>query len=115
VEKDLTRHAEAARQGAWISFDGVQPDSVNEIVAMVVSLREQGLLQQALVSQDAGWYTVGRPNGGTFRPFDTVFTAFIPALQAKGFTQAEIEQIFVRNPANAFSIGVRSTARRDAR
>jgi phosphotriesterase-related protein len=107
VEKDHARHAQAAQRGAWVSFDGVQPESISELVEMVVSLRDQGLLQHVLVSQDAGWYHVGQPRGGTFRPFDTVFTSFIPALRAKGFTQAELDMLFVYNPANAFSIGVR--------
>jgi phosphotriesterase-related protein len=106
-EKDLARHTEAARQGAWISFDGVGPESVDAHVQMVVNLRDQGLLQRALVSQDAGWYEVGKPRGGTFRSFDTVLTSFIPALRAKGFTQAQIDMLFVHNPANAFSIAVR--------
>lgn len=106
-EKDLTRHVDAAKQGAWISFDGVAPQSIGAHVAMVANLREHGLLDHALVSQDAGWYSVGEPNGGTFRAFDTVYTAFIPELRRKGFTLEDIETIFVRNPAKAFSIGKR--------
>lgn len=108
-EKDLARHQEAARRGAWVSLDGVAPDSVSAHVAMVTSLRDQGLLHRVLVSQDAGWYAVGQPGGGTFRPFDTVFTEFIPALRSRGFTNAEIDTLFVENPANALSIGVRAT------
>jgi phosphotriesterase-related protein len=108
-ESNLARHAEAARRGAWISFDEVRPESVSEYVERVLYLRDQGLLQRALVSQDAGWYWVGEPRGGVIRPFDTVFTSFIPALRAKGFTQAEIDMLFVANPANAFSIARRTT------
>jgi phosphotriesterase-related protein len=109
-EQDLTRHAQAARRGAWISFDGVSPESLGTHVDMVVNLRDQGLLQRALVSQDAGWYWVGKPRGGTFRPFDTLFTEFIPALRARGFAQADIDTLFIDNPAKAFSIGVRNTS-----
>jgi hypothetical protein len=46
--------------------------------------------------------------GGPFRPFDLVFTGFIPALVAKGFSQDEIDSLFVRNPASAFAIRVRA-------
>jgi len=106
-EKDLARHAEAARRGAWVSLDGVSPESVSEHVEMVMNLRQQELLHRTLVSQDAGWYEVGKPNGGTFRPFDTIFTTFIPALRARGCTQAEIDTLFIQNPANAFSIRIR--------
>jgi phosphotriesterase-related protein len=107
-EKDLSRHVDAARRGAWVSLDGVAPDSVDAHVAMVKNLRDAGLLHRALVSQDAGWYSVGEPHGGKFRTFETVFTRFIPALRANGFTQDEIHTIFVNNPASAFSIGVRA-------
>lgn len=63
-----------------------------------------------LVSQDAGWYHVGEPRGGKIRPFDTVFTAFIPALRGRGFTTTEIDTRFIDNPATAFSLAVRTTA-----
>ena len=62
------------------------------------------LIGHALVSQDAGWYSVGEPNGGKFRPFDTLFTSFIPALRKRGFTREDIKALLVRNPAKAFSI-----------
>jgi phosphotriesterase-related protein len=107
MEADRTRHVEAARRGAWVSFDGVRPESIGQHVEMVVNLRDRGLLHRALVSQDAGWYAVGEPGGGNFRPYDTVFTSFIPALSAKGFTPTEIDTLFVQNPADAFAIGVR--------
>jgi predicted metal-dependent phosphotriesterase family hydrolase len=38
-----------------------------------------------------------------------VFTAFIPAVRAVGFTDNDINTLFVKNPANAFSIAVRRT------
>jgi phosphotriesterase-related protein len=107
-EKDLARHQEAARRGAWISLDGVQPDSVNEHAARILALRDSGHLRHVLVSQDAGWYWVGQPEGGNVRAYDTVFTALIPELLKRGLTQREIDTLFVENPANAFAIGVRT-------
>ena len=108
AEKDLAQHARAAKRGAWISFDGVAPDTVANHAERVVRLRDAGLLNHVLVSQDAGWYNVGEPRGGKVRPFDTVFTALIPALRARGVTAPEIETLFVDNPAKAFSIAVRT-------
>jgi phosphotriesterase-related protein len=107
-EPDLSQHVRAAKRGAWISFDGVAPDSLSAHVEAVVRMRDAGLLQHVLVSQDAGWYHVGEARGGTIRGFDTVFTAFVPALRAKGFSQAEIDTLFVDNPARAFSVAVRA-------
>jgi phosphotriesterase-related protein len=108
-ERDNTRHRDAARRGAWISLDGVAPDTLSTHIEMITYLRDQNLLNRVLVSHDAGWYSVGKPQGGTIRPFDTVFTELIPALRTKSFTDAEINTLFVENPANAFAIEVRTT------
>ena len=107
-EPDPAKYDDAARRGAWISLDGVSADSIAVHVDRVVRLRDSGLLHRVLVSQDAGWYWVGEPDGGKFRPYDTVFTDFIPALKARGFSEAEIDQIFVKNPASAFAVRVRT-------
>jgi phosphotriesterase-related protein len=107
-EEDLSLHVKAARLGAWISFDGVSPTTVAAHVAKVKRLSDEGLIGRVLVSQDAGWYHVGQPRGGTIRPYDTVFTAFMPAARAAGLTDADIDTIFVKNPASAFSIAVRA-------
>lgn len=106
-EKDLSQQLEAARRGAWISFDGISTDSVDAHVAMVKRLRDEGQLHRILVSQDAGWYTPGEPRGGNIRAYDTILTKFAPALRSSGFTSAEIDTLFIDNPARAFSVEVR--------
>jgi phosphotriesterase-related protein len=106
-EPDPSKYLDAAARGAWISLDGVSTESVGLHVDRVVALRDAGFLQRVLVSQDAGWYSVGEPDGGKFRPYDAVFTGFVPALKAKGFSEAEVAQIFVKNPATAFAVRVR--------
>ncbi len=103
-EPDPARYGEAARRGAWISLDGVSPDTLDAHVNRITGLRDAGLLHRVLVSQDAGWYTVGEPDGGTLRPYDTVFTQLIPALRRRDFTTGDIHRIFVANPAEAFAI-----------
>jgi len=107
-EPDHSQHIKAARTGAWISFDGISPDSLTKHVDLVKRMKDEGLLHRVLVSQDAGWYHVGEGHGGTFRTFSTVFTEFIPALHAAKFTQTEIHTLFNENPANAFSISART-------
>lgn len=106
-EPDGAERVRAARRGAWISLDGFRPDYVEDYIAMIAQLRNEGLLHRVLVSQDAGWYTAGEPRGGDFNPFHPVFTSLIPALKKSGFTDAEIGTLFVDNPAGAFSLGVR--------
>ncbi|MDH3290926.1 MAG: phosphotriesterase [Gemmatimonadota bacterium] len=111
AEDDSTIHVRAARSGAWISFDGLAPDNVERYVARVGFMKAEGLLHRVLVSHDAGWYHVGEPGGGTFRPLDTLFTKFLPALTAAGFTDQEIHQLTAANPADAFAVRVRARVR----
>jgi phosphotriesterase-related protein len=103
AERDETFHARAARRGAWVEFDGISPASVARHVALVGRMKAEGLLGHVLVSHDAGWYRVGEPGGGEFRPYDTLFTEFIPALKASGFGDADIRQLLVDNPRRALN------------
>ena len=103
AERDTTFHARAARRGAWIEFDGVSPASVTRHVELVRRLQDQRLLERVLLSHDAGWYRVGEPGGGEFRPYDTLFTMLIPALKADGFAEPEIHQLLVAHPRQALA------------
>jgi len=107
-EPDLSLQVKAAREGAWVELDGVAPDSVDENVKTLLQFRKERILGRILLSHDAGWYHVGEPGGGDFRPFDLLLTRLLPALREKGFTPEEIEQLTVDNPRDAFSLGVRS-------
>jgi phosphotriesterase-related protein len=107
-EQDLTQLVAAARRGAWISLDGVNVDSIDAHVAKVRHLRDQKMLSHILVSQDAGWYTAAEPRGGNLRAYDTIPAKFVPALRAVGFTNGEIDTLFIDNPAKAFSVEVRN-------
>jgi phosphotriesterase-related protein len=102
-EKDETRHVKAAARGAWVEFDGISEKSVERHVALVMRMKAAGHLGRVLVSHDAGWYRVGEPDGGEFRPFDTLFTKFIPALKAAGATEADVRQLLVENPRRALT------------
>jgi phosphotriesterase-related protein len=103
AERDTTFHARAARRGAWVEFDGVGPASVTRHVELVRLMKEQRLLARVLLSNDAGWYRVGEPGGGQFRPYDTLFTTLIPALKAAGFADAEVQQLVVAHPRQALA------------
>ena len=106
-ESDHTLHWRAAEMGAWVEFDHVSPPDVASHVELVQNMKDRGYLHRVLVSQDAGWYTVGEPDGGKFRPYDTLFTEFLPALREAGFSETEIQILLVANPRDAFSIRVR--------
>jgi phosphotriesterase-related protein len=102
-ERDDTFHVRAARRGAWVEFDGVSASSLDRHVQLVQHMKNADLLDRVLVSHDAGWYHVGEPGGGRFRPFDTVFTSFVPALSRAGFSDGDVRRLLVDNPRRALT------------
>ncbi len=102
-ERDLSFHRRAAERGAWIEFDGVSPATIERHVELVRQMTGAGFLRNLLVSHDAGWYRVGEAGGGTFRPYDTLFTHFVPALKAAGLGEADVRQLLVANPARVLA------------
>jgi len=103
-ERDPALHAKVGDAGAWLSFDGISPKSLDRHVELVRAAKQRGQLSRVVISHDAGWYRPGEPNGGNFRPFDTLFTSFLPKLRETGFTDDEIRQLTITNPADALAI-----------
>jgi len=101
-EVDDAALKKAANRGAWVEFDGIAPGSVDRHVRLVKMMADAGHLGRVLVSHDAGWYHVGDAGGGTFRPFDTVFEHFVPAIRA-ALDEAAVTQLLVTNPARALA------------
>lgn len=97
----------AGKRKAWISIDDINENNIHERVETLTKLKSAGLLNQILISHDAGWYKPDEPNGGDFRGFTDIFTFLIPALEEHGFEQREINQLLIFNPIDAFSIRVR--------
>lgn len=107
-ETDRKIHLQVAQKGGWVSFDGMNEDTVEQYTSFISHMRDAGLLHKILISHDAGWYQAGKENGGDFRAYSAVFTHLIPALQTQGFSQQEIDQVFVKNPAKAFAISIKT-------
>lgn len=105
-DPDMRRHVAAAELGAWVEFDGVG-ELVEPDVTRLVNMKAHGLLAHVLLSHDAGWYEPGNPER-VYRGYNCLFEYLIPALKENGFAEAEIKQITVVNPANAFAIGVKN-------
>lgn len=94
----------AARRGAWISLDGLNPASLTRHLHLCRLFRHEGLLHRIMLSHDAGWYDPGKPGGGKFRPYNLLFTTFLPMLRSDGFAEEELTRVLVTNPAEAFAI-----------
>jgi phosphotriesterase-related protein len=108
-EKDAAYHITAAREGGWVSFDGVSAGSLAMHLTCLQTMKREGLLGQVLVSQDAGWYHVGEPSGGNFRNYNCIFDELLPAMRQSGFSQQEIDMVFKNNPAKAFAVRIRKS------
>jgi predicted metal-dependent phosphotriesterase family hydrolase len=85
----------------------VECTSARMSVALIRAIKARGLLGRVLLSHDAGWYHVGEPGGGTFRPYDTLMADFEPALKAAGLTGAKADHLTKENLRAAFAIRVR--------
>lgn len=97
------------KMGAWISLDGISNESLTKNADTIRMLKSNGLFNRVLISHDAGWYRPGEANGGEFRGYTTIPDKFIPLLISQNITKAEIDQLLVRNPAQAFGIKIRKT------
>jgi phosphotriesterase-related protein len=106
-ENDNAAHEKAARQGAWIAFDGLNRSELDRYLKHLAEMKARDCLDNVLLSHDAGWYRAGEPDGGSYRPHDDMFTTVLPTLKESGFTDAEIHTLTVANPRRAFAIGVR--------
>jgi len=103
-EKDRALHLRAARAGAWIELDGVSEASRDAHVAAVMDLARAGQLERVLLSQDAGWYHVGEPGGGGFRPYTYLLDGFVPALRRAGLRDSDVRRLLVDNPARLLGV-----------
>lgn len=106
-ESDQKQFVEAAKQNCWVSFDGVSPQSIDANLKYLQLMKSANVLDRVLVSHDSGWYHVGEPKGGDFRPFTCIAKEFIPKLKENGFSQKDLDQVFKTNPAKAFAIKIR--------
>ncbi|MDR9363787.1 MAG: hypothetical protein RI575_00490 [Balneolaceae bacterium] len=103
TSNDLNLLIETAQKGAWISLDRVNSSNIQSTVDWLQRFKSEKLLHKILLSHDGN----GFPGGGELRPFEAAMNELIPALQENDFTDEEIDQLFVENPKNAFSIKIR--------
>jgi len=95
----------AAKEGAWISLDGVKNDSktINHTLKLLNGLADAGYMNQVFLSHDGN----GFPTGGPVRPFEALMTDFIPKLEMEGYSNKAINLLTRKNPQKAFSVKIR--------
>lgn len=111
VEKNYDNLSVLAEKGVWISLDGVNHEETDEYVQRLLLLRNDGHLDKVILSHDAGWYTPGEPNGGSYRSHTALMTHLIPALKEAGFTDQELKLLTEDNPREALTISIRSNSK----
>ena len=111
-EKDSTQYVKAAREGAWVSLDGLRNENIETYLENLQHLKREQCLHKVLISHDAGWYDPAKPDGGEVREYTVLFKKMIPRMEQEGFNESEIIQLIHNNPAEAYSIGVKKLKRR---
>lgn len=106
-ESDKDQYVKAAREGAWVSLDGLRADNIEQYISKLLHLKQAKALHRVLISHDAGWYDPAKADGGEFREYTVLFRKLIPALEQEGFAESEVMQLIRINPANAFRISVK--------
>ncbi len=106
-EKNPANHIKAARLGAWIGFDGLNNNNIQDYIRLIKNMRENSLLNKVLLSHDAGWYDPEKINGGEYRGYSVLFEKLIPMLRQEKFSNDELNQLLVVNPQRAFEIKIR--------
>jgi len=96
-ERDHKVHAEVARAGAWVEFDGIGPKSLDWHKECVGFMAREGLLGRVLLSQDSGWWHVGEAGGGDYRGYDSIYRDFLPLIP-----QEQWKMLLWDNPRRAF-------------
>jgi len=108
AEADSGLRREAGRRGAWIELDGIDASSPQRHIDIIGDLVQAELINQVLISQDAGWYSAGEPRGGTPRSYEKLLTEFVPALEKSGITQAVVRALLEGNPGRALEPRLRT-------
>lgn len=94
-------HLQLAKRGAYVQFDGVSkikyyPDSTR--VELIKNMIENGFVKQLLLSADMGRKSYLHAYGGG-PGFEYIIKKFIPRLLDEGVSKADIDTIFIENPA----------------
>lgn len=99
---DLFYHKKIAARGAYVGYDGPSkikyyPDSVR--VELIKGMFEAGFGDRLLISGDMGRQSYLKSYGGG-PGFEFIIKRFVSRLLEEGMTQKEIDQIWVKNPAD---------------
>ena len=102
-ERDRSFHGKAAEAGAWIEFDGISLETVDENIGLIREAKRAGYLRRVLISQDAVGFHVGERRGGYCPGYTFLFSDFLPQLRKSGIDENETRMLTVENPRRALA------------
>jgi phosphotriesterase-related protein len=104
-EPEFALHLEMARRGAWVEYDAIGSDDLDDayFVERIQRMLDAGLGERVLLSQDRGSYDPAQPGGGTPRPYTYLPEQFLPRLRSVGVDGSTIVQLTRSNPFRAFA------------
>ena len=105
AEPDFDLHLEIAGRGAWIEYDAIGGEELDDefYLERILRVLDAGFGDRLLLSHDRGWYDPAQPGGGTPRPYTYLSEHFLPKLRAKGVSETTIQQLTRVNPFQAFA------------
>lgn len=103
-ENDLDAMVTMGRRGVWLQIDSIGYFPYERHVQMLKHLCRAGLVEQMLLSQDRGWYVVGKDKGKFVNPYHPLLTEFIPLCRAAGIAGEMLNQMLVANPAKVLDL-----------
>ena len=105
AEPDFDMHVEMARRGAWIEYDAIGSDQMNDdfFVEHIQRVLDAGFGDRLLLSHDRGTYDPAHPGGGTPRPYTYLSETFLPKLRQAGVDEGTLRQLTQSNPFRAFA------------
>jgi phosphotriesterase-related protein len=106
AEADKQQLVIAAKQGCWVSLDGIGWGDFDQYADSIALLKAAGLLNRVLISHDAGWFEPDEPEA-EFKGYVNIFKELFPRLIRKGFDESDFDQLLLTNPAEAMSIRIR--------
>ena len=106
AEKDKSKHVQLAKQGAWVSLDGIGWGDYDDYAAMLQQLKSASLLHRVVISHDAGWYKPDEP-AGEFIGYKSIFTELFPRLTKLGFNEDDFKTLLFDNPSRLLMLDVK--------
>jgi len=103
VEPDFELNLDAARRGAWISYDGIGSGDDEPYLERIKAMIAVGFGGQVILSHDRGWYSPSEPGGGTPKPFTYLCETFLPKLRIAGVSEEDIWLMTASNPFRALA------------